>query len=232
MNAKEKVFESFIWMVEILSKTIYNYEKLNFTIEDLEQELKIVLWKSINSYVDLLKKNKEISVPIKKYCFICLKNAKLDFIRKIKTKKRNIDFEPLGEIVQKERNDFLSVSIPEEGMDIFIDGVNILDFEDLEDIYKIIFKDFLIGYSIKELSEIYNFSQREIKRKIIEIRTKIRKKYFSYFLQSNSLESTFLNIRNEDEKSISFLDQSFEDNKSKIKIDLKMKNKYNKFFKS
>ena len=93
-NIKLEVFKKFQWMPRYFSSKVFNIHKINFTKEDLEQELNLALWRSIKNYFSNYDKLKHIKIG--QYCFVSCKNAKGDFIGRINRLKRDITYSSLS----------------------------------------------------------------------------------------------------------------------------------------
>lgn len=189
---KEEFLQKNFWIPEFLASQVYNLDKIGFTKSDLEQELKIVLWKSIEKYFTLLKEGKPPNITIGRYCYASCQNKKIDFIRMINRGKREIE----GISISDGKHDVLKFvdEIEIKGIDkkeliIEIDGINILDIP-VPDFNKLIFKDYLLGYTMQELSECYSRSKGNISQIIFKVRKEIRRK-FSSILENNFQEKTF-----------------------------------------
>ena len=190
-SKKEQIFKDLFWIPETLAMKVYDLDKLAFNHEDLQQELKIVLWKSISRYVELIKENKKPKINIRRYCYTAVMNEKINWIRKLNRNKRGFELLPIENktIYCDSEDEFSKIKIVDKTLKIIVDGINILDIP-VPDLWKQIFMDSIIGYNYAEISEIYGISISVVKNNIHKIRLEIRKKYFS-ILKNLFKEKTF-----------------------------------------
>ena len=175
---KEKIFKELSWIPKYFSSKVYDLQKLNFTKEDLEQEFNLVLWKAIEYYFSLIKEGRKPKTDIYRYCFIAIQNEKINFIRKINTNKRDLLYISLSNhdvVANQSFDESIEIKMAEEGK-LIVDGIDILDFP-YDSEYKRIFKDLLIGFTSKEVSEIYQIPDSTIRANICRMKHIIRSNF-------------------------------------------------------
>lgn len=195
---KEKIFEQLLWMPRFLSLKIYNIEKLGFNLQDMQQELSIKLWESIETYFNMKEKDRKIN--LKTYCWTSLQNKKIDYIRKINREKRDIDFTSISGSEIYQSFDEKIITDLSKDCKLIIDGYDVLNV-DCDNVMKRIYKDFVLGYSINELSEIYGFHISKVKKIIGKVRKLVRQKFLSV-MENFSKEKTFILFREEEPEEI------------------------------
>lgn len=184
MKRLNELFIELSWIPEYLSRRVHSLAKMSYDEQDLKQELNLKLWESLNAYFKLIKEGNKPRVDIRRYCHMACMNRKVDFIRMTMRNKRNF-----GEIhlsnVEKDigKEDILlqvEVSEYEEDLTIKIDGNDILSIIE-DDNHKMIFKDFIIGFSQEEIAFSYGISLQNVKNIIHKVRNKIRKSFLDEY---------------------------------------------------
>lgn len=180
MKRFNELFEELKWIPEYLSKRVYNLARISYEEKDLKQELDLKLWQSINEYFDLIKIGKKPRVNIRRYCHTACLNKKVDFIRMLLRKKyKNEQLSLDQDSIDIGKTDFtitLEVGDYDEDLTIKIDGTDILDVEK-DDIKKMMFKDFVYGFSYEEISFNYNVSIYVVRNNIHKTRKKIKERF-------------------------------------------------------
>ena len=178
---KELLFEELLWIPEYLSK-VYNLQKIGYEQDDIKNDLRIILWKSINAYLKLLRNGNKPKCSIRAYAHKSCINAKGNIIRKLYAEKNNktVGMEIYADI-GIEKNIDININI--KG-DVKIFGQSLFQFLDIDKNKIIIFKKYLIGFSYEELSIMFDLSLQQIKNILFQVRKEIRKKFAT--LKNNS----------------------------------------------
>lgn len=181
MKRLKELFEELRWIPEYLSKRVNNLAKISYEEKDLRQELDLKLWQSLNDYFHLIKEGKKPRVNIRRYCHTACLNRKVDFIRFTLNQKANKEKVCLNEggidIGKQDFSITLEVGDYDEDLKIMVDGMDILETE-CDDIKKMMFKDFIIGFSYEEIAFNYNVKINIVRSNIFKTRKKVKENYF------------------------------------------------------
>lgn len=190
----KKILEELSWIPEYLSNSVFNLYKISFEKKDLKQELYLTLIISIKKYIKLkIKQRGNIDYTIGQYCHTACKNKQRDILRKvlrknIKNDTDDIDKYSVGIEVEK-YIEFLEIS--DENFKILICGFDILSVEDVI-IKKMIFRDFILGVKIRELSVLYDKPISSISGIINQVKNKIYGRYHEIIRESQTVEKEFI----------------------------------------
>lgn len=144
----------------ILYKVINIYCKDTQDKKDLEQEILIQLWKSLEKY----NKNYKISTWIYKIAM----NVSISFYRKNRNTPIHLSIDSIFiEKEYEEQNDFIKDK--KRILNIFIDQLNEFD--------KAIILLYLEDYNYKEISNIIGITETNVGSKINRIKNKLKKTY-------------------------------------------------------
>jgi len=175
----QSVFEEMLWIPEYLSRGVHSLQKISMEQDDIKQELRMALWLSLRKYVSLIKEGRKPQVDIRRYCHLACINKKIDLIRKTLRDKAQYNFNVSDFDVGKYDSEN-NIHIDIDNLVIMVDGINILIFEE-DEMKKMLFKDFIIGFSYKELSFNYGITVSMVKNYIHQTRLKIRNQFFKLF---------------------------------------------------
>lgn len=195
MRRLQELFDELQWIPEYLSQTVHSLGKLSFEKEDLKQELRLKLWESLNAYFQLIKQGKKPKMNIRRYCHAACLNRKVDFIRMLLANKRTFEQINLSEMNTDIGKEETNINIEfdedcEEDLAIKIDGFDILSVtDDLRK--KLIFKDFILGFSYIEISILYGITKDQVNNIIHDMRKKIREKFSDDYVKQFDFQTLF-----------------------------------------
>lgn len=149
----DNLYNKLEWIVRYVGKGIYS-NKIGYEKDDILQELRMALYKSIENYLKLKAKGQEPDCNIQVWCYKSCLNSKNTLIRKIKQVKNSqiiVDMENF-EIGCSEKNNF---QFYRKGKKLFLtyDYINILEIGTADSKHNMAFFLTLEGYSYEEIAE-------------------------------------------------------------------------------
>lgn len=160
------------------------FESIGATYDEARQECLISLYESIFSYKEYL------GVGLARYIEVCMDTRLLGYIRTL-TKKSNVlsgtryslDYYVSEDNAYYECTKDPSFRIDPEQMSYYYEAKELMDkvLNTMMSVEKEVYELRKIGYSYKEISEMFNLTEKDVDNKVQKVRRAIRKAYDYYY---------------------------------------------------
>jgi RNA polymerase sigma factor (sigma-70 family) len=169
MTQREKFFRDNLRIAEEVSRHVYS----GIERQDLYQVLAQTLWFSIQKYLEAKQQGRKVG-PIVQYLYTAVKNRRISYIRSHLAKKNSqrVSLEALPE--SSLPRDYMQLRIEVKHQKVIIDGRDILRHEP-SILKRKVFYHSVVGFSYREIAEMFELTENEVRRYVHETRKRLRK---------------------------------------------------------